>query len=62
LLFKYIVFFVVEAKFLTANDLITSFMSQTKQIEQKWQATWENARVFEADPDSKKQNVLVTFP
>ncbi len=37
-------------------------MSQTKQIEQKWQAKWENAHLFEGDPDSKRQKKMVTFP
>ena len=37
-------------------------MSQTKQIEEKWQAKWENARIFEADPDPQKKKMLVTFP
>jgi leucyl-tRNA synthetase len=37
-------------------------MSQTKQIEEKWQARWENARVFEADPDPNKKKFLATFP
>jgi leucyl-tRNA synthetase len=37
-------------------------MSQTKQFEQKWQVMWENAHVFEADPDPKKQKKMVTFP
>jgi leucyl-tRNA synthetase len=37
-------------------------MSQTKQIEQKWQKRWEAARVFEADPDPKREKVFVTFP
>jgi leucyl-tRNA synthetase len=37
-------------------------MSQTKQIEEKWQAKWENARVFEADPDPNKKKFLATFP
>jgi leucyl-tRNA synthetase len=37
-------------------------MSLRKQIEEKWQAQWEKAHVFEADPDPKKQKVLVTFP
>jgi leucyl-tRNA synthetase len=37
-------------------------MSQTKQIEQKWQAKWENAHLFEADPDPKRKKVMVTFP
>jgi leucyl-tRNA synthetase len=37
-------------------------MSQTKQIEEKWQKKWENARIFEADPDPKRKKVFVTFP
>lgn len=37
-------------------------MSQTKHIEQKWQAQWENARVFEADPDPARPKIMVTFP
>jgi leucyl-tRNA synthetase len=37
-------------------------MSQTKQIEQKWQTKWENARIFEADPDPTKPKKLMTFP
>jgi leucyl-tRNA synthetase len=40
----------------------TSFMSRTKQIEQKWQAKWEEAHVFEADPDPKRKKTMVTFP
>jgi leucyl-tRNA synthetase len=37
-------------------------MSQTRQFEQKWQAKWEAAHVFEADPDQKRQKVMLTFP
>ena len=37
-------------------------MSQTKQFEQKWQAKWENTHVFDAEPDPKRQKVMVTFP
>ncbi len=37
-------------------------MSQTKQMEQKWQAKWENAHLFEADPDPKRKKIMVTFP
>jgi leucyl-tRNA synthetase len=37
-------------------------MSQTKRIEEKWQKKWENARVFEADPDPKRKKIFVTFP
>ncbi|MCW4003183.1 MAG: leucine--tRNA ligase [Candidatus Bathyarchaeota archaeon] len=37
-------------------------MSQTNQMEQKWQAKWEAAHIFEADPDPKRQKIMVTFP
>jgi leucyl-tRNA synthetase len=37
-------------------------MSQTKQIEEKWQKRWENARIFEADPNPKRKKIFVTFP
>jgi leucyl-tRNA synthetase len=37
-------------------------MSQTKQMEQKWQDKWETAGIFEADPDPAKPKKLVTFP
>jgi leucyl-tRNA synthetase len=40
----------------------TGFMSQTKQIEEKWLAKWEAARVFEADPDPTRPKIMVTFP
>jgi leucyl-tRNA synthetase len=37
-------------------------MSQTKEIEQKWQARWEAAHLFEADPDPNRKKIMVTFP
>jgi leucyl-tRNA synthetase len=37
-------------------------MSQTKQMEKKWQTKWEAEHVFEADPDPKRQKIMVTFP
>jgi leucyl-tRNA synthetase len=37
-------------------------MSQIKQIEQKWQKRWEEAHLFEADPDPKREKKMVTFP
>ena len=37
-------------------------MSQTKLIEQKWQAKWADAHLFEADPDPKREKIMVTFP
>ncbi len=37
-------------------------MSGLKQIEEKWQQKWADAHLFEADPDSKRQKIMVTFP
>jgi leucyl-tRNA synthetase len=37
-------------------------MSQTREIEHKWQAKWEAAHVFEADPDPARKKMMVTFP
>jgi leucyl-tRNA synthetase len=37
-------------------------MNSTKQIEEKWLRKWENARIFEADPDRTKKKTMVTFP
>ena len=37
-------------------------MSQTKQMEQKWQQKWEAAHLFEADPDPNREKKMVTFP
>jgi leucyl-tRNA synthetase len=37
-------------------------MSSHRQIEEKWRSRWETAHIFEADPDAKKQKLLVTFP
>ena len=37
-------------------------MSRTRQIEEKWQSLWENARIFEADPDPRRKKIFVTFP
>ena len=31
-------------------------------MEQKWQKRWENAHLFEADPDPKREKKMVTFP
>jgi leucyl-tRNA synthetase len=33
-----------------------------KKIEEKWQKKWENAKIFEADPDPNKKKFFVTFP
>jgi len=35
-------------------------MAFLKQIEQKWQRKWEEAKVFEADPDPKKPKCYIT--
>ena len=37
-------------------------MSSLKQTEEKWLTAWTDAHVFEADPDNKRQKVMVTFP
>jgi leucyl-tRNA synthetase len=37
-------------------------MSLFRQIEEKWRIKWENAHVFEADPDPNKPKFMVTFP
>jgi len=31
-------------------------------IEEKWQHKWEEAKIFEADPDPKRMKLFVTFP
>jgi leucyl-tRNA synthetase len=37
-------------------------MEFLKRIGEKWQKSWENARIFEADPDAKRLKLFVTFP
>jgi leucyl-tRNA synthetase len=37
-------------------------MEFLKKIEEKWQKKWENAKIFEADPDPNKKKFFVTFP
>ena len=37
-------------------------MSSLKQIEEKWRTKWADAHLFEADPDPKRQKIMVTFP
>jgi leucyl-tRNA synthetase len=39
-----------------------SFMEFLRKIEEKWQKTWEETRIFESDPDQKKRKFFVTFP
>ncbi len=40
----------------------TKSMSRSTQLEEKWLRRWEEAHVFEADPDPARQKILVTFP
>jgi len=37
-------------------------MELLKKIEEKWQRSWEKARIFEADPDPTRKKFFVTFP
>ena len=37
-------------------------MEFLKRIEEKWQKNWENAKIFEADPDPHREKFFVTFP
>jgi leucyl-tRNA synthetase len=37
-------------------------MTNSRQTEQKWRKRWENARIFEADPDINKKKFFITFP
>lgn len=37
-------------------------MEFLKKIEEKWQKHWENARIFEANPDENKKKLFITFP
>ncbi|MCW4035251.1 MAG: leucine--tRNA ligase [Candidatus Bathyarchaeota archaeon] len=37
-------------------------MTSLSQIENKWRKRWEEAKIFEADPDESKTKCMVTFP
>jgi leucyl-tRNA synthetase len=37
-------------------------MKPARQIEEKWLKKWDDARIFEADPDPNRMKVMVTFP
>jgi leucyl-tRNA synthetase len=37
-------------------------MKLLRQIEQKWRKKWEQAKIFEANPDTKRKKCFVTFP
>ena len=39
-----------------------SAVEALKAIEEKWQARWREARLFEADPDPSRPKFFVTFP
>lgn len=37
-------------------------MYHPQQIERKWQDKWQQAKIFEADPDSNKKKIFITSP
>jgi leucyl-tRNA synthetase len=37
-------------------------MEFLRKIEEKWQKAWENAKIFEADPDPNKKKFFLTVP
>lgn len=37
-------------------------MRQTEENESKWLKRWEQAHIFEANPDTKRKKIMVTFP
>jgi len=37
-------------------------MEFLKEIEEKWQKNWQNAKIFEANPDPNKTKFFITFP
>ncbi len=37
-------------------------MNFSKQVEEKWRKKWEDAKIFEANPDKARQKFFVTFP
>jgi len=37
-------------------------MELLHQVEAKWQRAWEEAKIFEAEPDPKRKKCFVTFP
>jgi len=53
---------VVDKTFNNAPANPESFMELLKRIEEKWQKKWEEARIFEAEPEQKKKKCFVTFP
>ena len=37
-------------------------MKSLRQIEEKWRKKWEEAKIFEADPDPNRTKCFITFP
>ncbi len=37
-------------------------MKSLRQLEEKWRKRWEEARIFEADPDPTRKKFFITFP
>ncbi len=37
-------------------------MKSLRQIEEKWRKAWEEAKIFEAEPDQTRKKCMVTFP
>ena len=37
-------------------------MKSLRQLEEKWRKKWEDAKIFEADPDPTKEKCFITFP
>jgi leucyl-tRNA synthetase len=37
-------------------------MSHNNQIEEKWRKKWDEAKLYEANPNTKKKKIFVTFP
>lgn len=37
-------------------------MALLKRVEAKWQKRWQEAKIFEADPDPKREKCFITFP
>ena len=37
-------------------------MKSQRQIEEKWRKKWEEAKIFEADPDPNRTKCFITFP
>jgi len=37
-------------------------MKSLRQLEEKWRKRWEEARIFEANPEQKRKKCFITFP